>query len=317
MKNGTLVERYLNNSILNKLSGAAKEDVHSGIGNDYAVHDGIVTADGTGDSPLIAWNKALNNYACSGGIPSFARIYMILPGKTKESHISAYMDEFVSLSKEQGISIAGGQTEVSEHILAPRFCVTVSGKKTEWSPNPKNARSDSDIVMIGEAAILGTDLLINKCDNLTERFDRGYLNSIKHATDDYSVAKAVSCIMEFDREDIYYMHDVSSGGVYSALWQLGKWCGSGIEIINRNILINQGTIEICEYLDLNPYLIDSTGSILIICRNGYRIVSELKKHSIKSAVIGKVTNDKERRVIYGENDIRTLAPVTSDDIYNM
>lgn len=317
MKKGTLSERYLNNSILMKLSGAAKEDIRSGIGNDYSVTDGIVSADGTGYDPYVAWNKAVNNYACSGGRPACARIQMILPEKVKESHISGYMDVFTELSKEMEISIAGGHTEVSGDITSPWFCVTVTGIKCEWNPNSKLARMHGEIVMAGEAATLGTDILINRCADLANRFDRGYLNSIKHNTDDYSVLRTVNHIINFCPDDIYYLHDISSGGVYSALWQLGKWCGSGIEIINRQIPINQGTIEICEYLDINPYLIDATGSILVICRDGFNVVSELKKHNIKSAVIGKVTDGKERKVIYGENDVRTLAPVTVDDIYNM
>lgn len=317
MDKGTLTERYLENSVIKKINKSGQRPERGcGIGNDYSLSNGICTADGYGLSPGVAWNKALNNYMCSMSRPSGARIMMLLPSAVKESMVKKYMDEFILLSENSGIEIAGGHTEVGDSVNEASFFVTFTGDKSEWSPDKKRITSGCDIVMTGLAGTLGTDIVISKRNDLFKRFDHTYLETNYFGYKQYSIAPVIETIKEKEG-NILYIHDISSGGVYSALWQLGKWAGKGLEVHNRMIPISQGTIEICEYLDINPYLIDSTGALLMICTTGHKIVSELKERGINAAVIGNITDSKERVVKFADNEYRTLSPVESDSVYNI
>ena len=73
----------------------------------------------------------------------------------------------------------------------------------------------------------------------------------------------------------------------------------------KQISIRQETVEISEYAGANPYSMPSAGSLLIGTENGYGLVRELEKLQIKSSVIGKVTDKKERIIRNGE-EIRFL-----------
>ena len=64
------------------------------------------------------------------------------------------------------------------------------------------------------------------------------------------------------------MHDLSEGGVFGALWELGQCSGVGLEIDLKKIPIRQETIEICEFFDLNPYKLLSGGSLLLAAADG-------------------------------------------------
>ena len=59
------------------------------------------------------------------------------------------------------------------------------------------------------------------------------------------------------------MHDVTEGGIFGALWEMGAAAGVGLEVDLKKIPIRQETVEVCEVFDINPYLLISSGSMLI------------------------------------------------------
>ena len=80
MEQGSLQERYLSRSVIKHIRRLnPKLSVSAAVGNDYANLHGSVSADGIGDTPWIAWVKAMNNFACSGGQIEGARLTMLLP----------------------------------------------------------------------------------------------------------------------------------------------------------------------------------------------------------------------------------------------
>ena len=80
MEQGSLPERYLSRSVIKHIRRLnPKLSVSAAVGNDYANLHGSVSADGIGDTPWIAWVKAMNNFACSGGQIEGARLTMLLP----------------------------------------------------------------------------------------------------------------------------------------------------------------------------------------------------------------------------------------------
>ncbi len=60
----------------------------------------------------------------------------------------------------------------------------------------------------------------------------------------------------------------------------------------------------------------SSGSLLIGCGNGNRMVEELEKAGIAAAVIGRVTDSHDRVILNGE-ETRFLEPPGSDELYKI
>lgn len=113
-------------------------------------------------------------------------------------------------------------------------------------------------------------------------------------------------------EDIFYCREVSEGGSYGSLRQLGKWLdkstGRGIAVENKAIPILQETIEICECLDRNPYKEDGNGSLILVCRNEDRVINSISEKfpEIPVKVIGRITGSRESMVFFGEGEHKTL-----------
>lgn len=362
MEQGSLGERYLDSAVLKnvrKINTDAKDSTYvkaapdvkdttyvgAAVGQDFSVADDFITADGVGETPVIAWTKAMNNFACSLGRPYGVRLLLMLPDTVKESQIKKYMECFDALAHRDKVQIFGGHSDVSPVYSKARFAVSVYGS-SEFFENGtsllarKKIISSYDIVMVGFAGMLGTNILLDKCrEQLEARLPKNYLEKARFTDEELAImpfAKKISEVINSNPElEVSYLHDVSHGGVYSALWQLGRWANKGIEVENDKIPIRQETVEICEALDLNPYLLEGTGALLMVCQDGRGLVrllnealqkecSEQEKKSYSKqegelpiSIIGKITDAKERIVRLTDSDLRTLAPVSMDEVHRI
>lgn len=115
---------------------------------------------------------------------------------------------------------------------------------------------------------------------------------------------------------VHAMHDVTEGGIFGALWEMGAASGVGIVADLDKIPIRQETIELCEVFDINPYLLISSGCMLIGCENGNLLVERLQDAGIPAAVIGRATEGNDRVIRSGE-ETRFLEPAGSDELYKI
>ena len=112
------------------------------------------------------------------------------------------------------------------------------------------------------------------------------------------------------------MHDVTEGGIFGALWEMAEASDVGLEIDMRKIPVRQETIEICEYFDINPYELISSGCMLMAASDGNSIVRELEKAGIHAVVVGKAREGNDR-VLYTAQERRFLEPPKSDELYKV
>ena len=83
------------------------------------------------------------------------------------------------------------------------------------------------------------------------------------------------------------MQAVREGGIFASLWELAERAGVGLHIDLMKIPMDQTVVEICNYYDLNPYEILSSGSALLFAKQGQQLCEELAAIGIPAAVIGQ------------------------------
>ncbi len=193
--------------------------------------------------------------------------------------------------------------------------MTVTGvgkRETARAGSLRGIREEQDIVVSKWIGLEGTARLASRyrqqlCTRYPVRmideaagYDR-YLSVIPEA------ATAV-------KSGVCGMHDVSRGGIFGALWELAQRAGVGLEIDLKKIPLKQETVEICEFLELNPYELLSGGCLLMVTDNGQALTDALTREGIPAAVIGRTTAGKDR-VIYNEDEKRYLDKPKADQIY--
>lgn len=332
MEQGSLEERILSRSVLKHLKKQNKAMTAGPfVGQDYAelnignskpgISDDkrIIMTEAVAATPCIAWIKALNNFACSGGKPQGVRLTFLLPGDTAEQDIKQYMQAFITLSERDGIPIMGGHTRVDFALEKARFQVTILGTASLFHQNVGAIQPGHDIVMTKQAGLLGTDMIARRTgEKLADRFAESYIRSAYRDAADCSIAPESQAVCNSGiRESVYYMHDVSCGGVYGALWQLAVRIGKGIEVEHTHIPIRQETIEISEYYGINPYMLEGTGALLLVGEDGKIIVDFLSNQGIDAAVIGKVAGHHDKVIHINDLEKRYLTLVSGDDIYKV
>ena len=100
------------------------------------------------------------------------------------------------------------------------------------------------------------------------------------------------------KSGVHAMHDVTEGGIFGALWEMAEASGVGLEIDLKIIQVRQESIEICEYFGINPYVLISSGSMLIAAPDGNMLVRDLEKAGIPAAVVGKAMKGNDRFAIF-------------------
>ncbi|MBQ8598147.1 MAG: hydrogenase maturation factor, partial [Lachnospiraceae bacterium] len=119
-----------------------------------------------------------------------------------------------------------------------------------------------------------------------------------------------------DESDVYMMHDMRNGGIFAALWEISQRIGVGLTIDLKKIPIKQETIEICEFYELNPYVLLSGGGLIMLTENGKALVKKLEENGISAAVIGS-TNSSNDKIVMNEEETRYLEPPVPDEIYKV
>lgn len=129
-------------------------------------------------------------------------------------------------------------------------------------------------------------------EELLTRYSRSYV--------DRMCGEAHSCREDIDRRgEDFHRGDIHSAshlrikvgrsGLYEALWNLCEEYGCGSEIRLQDIPMRQETIEVCNFLDVDPFEIDSSGCELMV----YDLNGGTK--------IGQLTTEKRRVIIYKEH----------------
>lgn len=320
MKTGKLPEHTLKRSVLTPIRYRNKDILVSpGIGHDGAVIGDIVTAMAstafcyTGNE-IYALDNALNNLIAAGGRPYGVEIAVLLPEHSEEADLRRIMDSLSRQCEKYRILILGGHTELIPSVEYPTVVITGFGKKI-WGASYQKIEPDMDIVMTKWVGLYGGALLAHlKKEELLTRYPASYIDKAAGYMKDASLMPELAVIeaaVAVCPDCILAAHDVTNGGLFGALWQLLSACHCGGSMELSKIPIKQEIIEICEYFDINPYMMNGQGSMLLITAHGNDLVKQFHQKGIEANVIGKTTKEIDRKVFIGEEE-RYLVPPKGD-----
>ncbi len=326
MNLGKISETVLKRSVLNQIKHRRSEVlVGPAVGEDCSVLDIgpeevlVISTDpitGTAkDIGTLAVNITANDIASNGAEVIGLMLTILLPEGTQEAELRNIMKDIEAVCTKLHIEVIGGHTEVTKAVSQPVVTVTGVGKmkKTEIIKTA-GARSGQEIVMTKWAGLEGTAIIAAaREEELKAKYPASFIDNAKKMIDyisvvpDAGVARAVG---------VTSMHDVTEGGIFGALWEIGAASRVGLEVDLKKILLKQETVEICEFYDLNPYMLISSGCMLMITDKGNQLVQQLNAAGIAAAVIGRITEGNDR-IIINEEERRFLEPPKSDELYKV
>ena len=310
MKRGKVSDTILDRSVF-KLLGRRGNTSKPAYGQDAAhIHSqgwDTLAAAATGS---LAVYRAVNNISAAGGAADCIMNTIIIDEKSREIRLKEIIKELDRQCQVVGVGIAGGHTTVCPNVNSPVVSVTAIGHKLRTH---QKAVAGQDIVMTKHIGMSGIRTVIShKRDEILNVLPEHVINKGFAADEELIIAKEAQIFIKQNIDGA--MHDASEGGIFAALWDMAEYSGTGLDIDLRHISVKQEIIEICELFNINPYILDSMGCLLMTCENGCDIVNIMKQNGIEAAVIGKIT-DGNNRIIHNTEEDRYLGLPEQDEIY--
>lgn len=263
----------------------------------------------------LAIQITLNDLASAGAEPIGVMLTFLLPEKLSEAKLRAMMGQAEEAAHAANVQIMGGHTEVTRVVNQPVISVVGVGKaKKGRLISTAGARPGMDVIVTKWIGLEGTSIIAKEKEaELLTRYPKALVDEAK-AFDRYlSVLPEAATAV---KSGVSAMHDVTEGGIFGALWEMAESAGVGLEIDLKQIPIRQETVEVCEFFDVNPYELISSGSMLMAAADGNGLVRALEAEGIHAVCIGKVTQGNDRVIVSGE-ERRFLEPPKTDELYRV
>lgn len=254
-----------------------------------------------------------NDLAASGAEPLGVMLSVLLPPETEEAELRKLMQDADRVCEGLGIEILGGHTEVTSAVRQILVTVTGIGRASrEDLLLPDTAKAGDAIVISKWIALEGTSILAKEREEeLLERFQP---ELVRTAAGFERYLSVVEDAQAAKKAGVKVMHDITEGGVFGALWEIGEATGCGLRVDLHKIPIRQESVEICEYFDVNPYQLMSSGSMLMVASDGEKLVRALADAGIHSVIAGYLTDDNDR-VLLNSGETRYLDKPQPDELY--
>lgn len=326
MKTGKASESVLKRSVFKQLHTKRDEVMlAAGVGQDAAAlkleadevavlstNPVMGTLDELGEYGVLS---VLGNLAVSGAVPVGILLTILLPEAAEEKTLKKIVAQAQKVCDRYQIQILGGHTEVTKAVNQPVLSLTAVGKAKKESQflaeRVKGAKPGMDLLLTNWVALEGTTILVaEKEQELLTRYTAPFLDKAKSLKQFLDIQKAAGIAME---HGVAAMKDGASGGIFGTLWEFAEASGIGMEVDLKKIPIRQETVEVCEFLGVNPYELHAGGCILMATEDGNALVQALEREGIFATVIGKATAGNDR-VLFNEEERRFLEPAKPDEL---
>lgn len=325
MRVGKLTNEELKKIVLERLP-ICSTDISKGpaIGLDCAIirsQEGVMVVSSdpitgaSADVGRIAIHVSCNDIACAGIKPTAIMLVVIAPASATREELVHVIDQASEAAKEVGIDIVGGHTEVSDAVNRFILMTTAFGfSKQDVTISASGARPGDSILMTKYTALEGTAIL---AADFKER-----LSSVltgEELTAAMALIRQISVVKEgalCGGLQVHAMHDVTEGGILGAVWEITEASRCGCMIRLKDIPILPETKKICDFLELNPYALISSGSMIIATDEPQKVIEVLTQNGIHCKEIGKIV-EKNRQYVDNNGQIHELLPPEADELYKI
>ena len=232
-----------------------------------------------------------NDIATSGARPRWFLTSLLFPRGTVASQIWQVMHELEAVCRQWGILLCGGHTEVTDAVSRPVVTGMLVGTVCRKDLLDKRNIQTGDVVVLSKAvAVEGTAIIAAefgdklKQAGLTEaEIDacKGFLNSLS-VLEEARIAGS--------SKGVVAMHDVTEGGLATALTELSVAGGHEIRVDMDKVPVFPETRKICSLLHLDPLGLIGSGSLLICCRKNALdiLLKHVRTAGIQATPIGEI-----------------------------
>jgi hydrogenase expression/formation protein HypE len=209
-----------------------------------------------------------NDIATSGAVPKWLLATLLFPVGACPRQIREVMTELYEAARCHGMILCGGHTEITDAVTRPVVVAQVAGTVPRGLLIDKRKMKRGDRLLLTKGiAIEGTCIIAREFARELQRrgADPGRIKSWQRLLDDPGIGVWKEARLAAESGRVTAMHDVTEGGLATALEELSSAGEHRIRVYPDKIPVLPETAEVCALLGIDPLGLIGSGSLLIVC----------------------------------------------------
>ncbi len=234
-----------------------------------------------------------NDLATSGCRPRWFMATLLFPPGSTAAEVHDCVDDLDFWCSKFGLILCGGHTEITPAVRQQTVVGFAAGTARLGKLLRKQQVEEGDIILMTKGAgIEGTAILARELETrlLTLGATREELERSRAFEETPGISVVREAALAAQTGGISGMHDVTEGGVATALEELATACDHSFRVCIRRIPVLAETAAVCFRLGLNPLGLIGSGALLICCRSdsAEAVVEAIRAAGIQVTQIGEV-----------------------------
>ena len=203
----------------------------------------------------LAVNGTVNDLAMSGAQPLFLSAAFILEEGVDVTKVGAVAQRLGAAAERAGVRVVTGDTKVVESGHGDGVYVNTAGVGVVPEGvhlRPDRARPGDVVIISGEIGVHGVAIM-----SVREGLEFGAAVE----SDCQPLNGLVAAMLEVTR-DLHVLRDPTRGGVATALNEIARASGVGVELDERALPVPEVVANACAFLGLDPLQVANEGKLL-------------------------------------------------------
>ncbi len=261
-------------------------------------------------SPDPGWQAVIvnaNDVAATGGEPRWFLSTVIAPPGTTDASLEEVADGIRRGCAEVGATPVGGHTEVSSAVERLVVSGVMAGTATPERIKPSGGAREGDMLIITKGIAVEATSVVAEAraadvrEAFGEEFRKGCLDFVR----DPGISIVPEARVAAGVLDVHAMHDVTEGGVATAIREMAEASGVGVVVAETEIPRFFESKRVLGLLRLDILGAIGSGALLIACAESgtEEFLSRLNEAGTPGYVIGRFTDaSRGHRLLRGSGD---------------
>jgi hydrogenase expression/formation protein HypE len=247
-----------------------------------------------GDIGKLAVCGTVNDLAMRGAQPLYLTAGFILEEGLLLADLERIVASMAATAKTVGIQIVAGDTKVVERGSADGLFINTAGVGFV----PEGVDVGGANAQPGDAVIVSGTMGDHGMAVMSQR--EGLTFSTPLVSDCAPLHGLVAALLRAS-SNVHCLRDPTRGGLATALNELARQSGVGIEIEEGRIAVRDAVRAMCELLGLDPLYVANEGKLvaLVAPEDAEKALAALRAHEYgaEAAIVGRVTAEHSGRVV--------------------
>jgi len=210
-----------------------------------------------GDIGQLAVHGTVNDLAMSGATPIWLTAAFILEEGMAMDDLGRIVTSMAASARAADVAIVAGDTKVVDRGHGDGVFINTAG----FGLVPEDVNIGPDRACPGDRIIISGSIGDHGVSVMSQREGLEFETTIQ--SDTVALHRLVATMLEITH-DIHVLRDPTRGGLASALNEIARASGVGIEIDERAVPVRPAVRAACEMLGFDPFYVANEGKLVAI-----------------------------------------------------